>query len=133
MKPIPDEVRTMRDTIFTGTGAIAPTVPESEATDAAKIESARLLVLNGAGLEGLATETGQLLTDQGLNVVNVSNADRHDYDKSRVIVHSQNYPYTLRYLTEMLGLTEGQILRPVTPLPDVDLAIILGWDWAYGE
>jgi LCP family protein required for cell wall assembly len=129
LKPIPDKVRALRDEIFTGTGAIAPTVQDPEATSAAQIESARLSVLNGAGIEGLATDTAEFLTSQGLNIVEISNADRHDYDKSRLIVHSQNYPYTLRYLTEMLGLTEGQILRPVRPLPDIDVAVILGWDW----
>jgi hypothetical protein len=65
-----------------------------------------------------------------LNVIEISNADRHDYDKSRVIVHSPEFPYTLRYLSDLFGLTEGQILRPVYPLPDVDLQVILGWDWA---
>ncbi|GMR09406.1 MAG: LCP family protein [Anaerolineae bacterium] len=133
LKPIPDKVRALRDEIFTGTGAIAPTVQDSQATEAAQIESARLAILNGAGIEGLATETAEFLTSQGLNIVEISNADRLDYNKSRIIVHSQNYPYTLRYLTEMLGLTEGQILRPVYPLPDIDLAVVLGWDWAYGD
>ena len=129
LKPIPDKMRALRDEIFTGTGAIAPTVQDIQATEAAQVEKARLSILNGAGIEGLATETAEFLTGQGLNIVEISNADRHDYDKSRLIVHSQNYPYTLRYLTEMLGLTEGQILRPVYPLPDVDVAVVLGWDW----
>lgn len=130
LKPIPDAIRVMRDEIFTGTGAIAPSIPETEATEAAKIENARLSILNGAGIEGLATDTSEFLTQQGLNVVEISNADRHDYDKSRVIVHSPEFPYTLRYLSDLLGLSEGQILRPVHPLPDVDLQVILGWDWA---
>ena len=133
LKPIPDKVRALRDEIFTGTGAIAPTVQDPQATEAAQIESARLAILNGAGIEGLATETAEFLTSQGLNIVEISNADRLDYNKSRLIVHSQNYPYTLRYLTEMLGLTDGQILRPVYPLPDLDVEVILGWDWAYGD
>lgn len=133
LKPIPDKVRAMRDEIFTGTGAIAPTVQDAQSTEAAQVESARLAVLNGAGIEGLATDTAEFLTRQGLNIVEISNADRHDYDKSRLIVHSQNYPYTLRYLTAMLGLTEGQILTPVYPLPDIDVAVILGWDWVNSD
>ena len=133
LKPIPNKVRELRDEIFTGTGAIAPTVQDSQATEAARVERARLVILNGAGVEGLATETAEYLTGQGLNIVEISNADRQDYNKSRLIVHSQNFPYTLRYLTEILGMTEGQILRPVNPLPDVDVVVVLGWDWAYGD
>ncbi len=133
LKPIPDKVRALRDEIFTGTGAIAPTIQDPAATEAAQIESARLAILNGAGIEGLATDTADFLSSQGLNIVQIDNAERLDYEKSRLIVHSQNFPYTLRYLTEMLGLTEGQILRPVTPLPDIDVAVILGWDWVNSD
>ena len=80
-----------------------------------------------------STDTADFLSSQGLNIVQIDNAERLDYEKSRLIVHSQNFPYTLRYLTEMLGLTEGQILRPVTPLPDIDVAVILGWDWVNSD
>ena len=132
LKPVPDQIRVLRDEIFTGTGAIAPSVQPELATQAAQEESARVAILNGAGVEGLATETAEFLQGQGLNVVQIANADRLDYDKSRVIVHSQNYPYTIRYLVDLLGLSEGQILQAVFPVPDIDLMVILGGDWAYG-
>jgi hypothetical protein len=132
LKPVPDQIRALRDEIFTGTGAIAPSVPPETSTEAVQIEFARLAVLNGAGLEGLATDTAEYLQGQGLNVIQIANADRIDYDKSRVIVYSQNYPYTIRYLAELLGLTEGQILQAVFPENDLDLMVILGADWAYG-
>ena len=133
LKPIPDRIRALRDSIFAGTGAIAPSIQGDERTEAAVVESARLAIWNGAGVEGLATDTADFLEGQGMTIVDIANADRHDYDKSRIIVHSQNYPYTLSYLTEMLGLSEGQILTALNPLPDIDLAVILGVDWAYGE
>ncbi len=132
LKPVPDQIRALRDEIFTGTGAIAPSVPPETSAEAVQIEHARLAVLNGAGLEGLATDTAEYLQGQGLNVIQIANADRIDYDKSRVIVYSQNYPYTIRYLAELLGLTEGQILQAVFPQNDLDLMVILGADWAYG-
>ncbi len=132
LKPVPDKIRALRDEIFTGTGAIAPSVPPETSAEAVQIEQARLAVLNGAGLEGLATDTAEYLQGHGLNVVQIANADRIDYDKSRVIVYSQNYPYTIRYLAELLGLTEGQILQAVYPEGDLDLMVILGADWAYG-
>jgi LCP family protein required for cell wall assembly len=132
LKPVPDQIRALRDEIFTGTGAIAPSVPPETSAEAVQIEHARLAVLNGAGLEGLATDTAEYLQGHGLNVIQIANADRIDYDKSRVIVYSQNYPYTIRYLAELLGLTEGQILQAVFPESDLDLMVILGADWAYG-
>jgi LCP family protein required for cell wall assembly len=130
LKPVPEKIRILRDEIFTGTGAIAPSIDKPE--EAVGQEGARVAVLNGAGVEGLATDTADYLTAQGLYVVEIANADRLDYDKSRLLVHSRQYPYTMRYLEELLGLTQGQVLNPVTTRGDVDLVLILGRDWANG-
>lgn len=133
LKPVTDRIRLLRDNVFTG-GAIGPSeVAQEDPLQAAVLEGARLAVYNGAGVEGLATETSEYLTQQGLNVVQVANADRSDFDKSRVIVQSQNYPFTVRFLASTLGLSQGQILNPVTSQGDVDLVVILGADWAYAD
>ncbi len=87
-------------------------------------------VLNGAGVEGLGTQTADYLKAQGLNVIEVANADRLDYDKSRLIVQNREYPYAVRYLAGFLNLSQSQILNPVTPDDKVDIIIILGRDWA---
>jgi LCP family protein required for cell wall assembly len=133
LKPVPDTIRQMRDQVFTGAGAISPSVAVDPPQGAAKLENARVAVFNGAGTEGLASDAAEYLQAQGLNVVQIANADRQDYDKTRVIVHSPNFPYTLRFLADMLGLTEGQILVSVVPRSDLDLEVILGVDWAYSE
>lgn len=133
LKPVPDAIRQLRDQVFTGTGAISPSVEIDPPDGAARLENARVGVFNGAGIEGLASDAAEYLQGQGLTITQIANADRHDYDKSRIIVHSPNFPYTLRYLTDMLGLSEGQILRAVSPRADLDLEVILGVDWAFGE
>ena len=84
---------------------------------------------NGSGIEGLATNTKDYLTDQGLQVLEVGNADRLDYEISRLIVYSDRFPYTVKYLASLLGLQESQILNQVYPDAPVDVAVILGRDW----
>lgn len=133
LKPVPDAIRQLRDQVFTGAGAISPSVQVDPPAGAARLENARVAVLNGAGVEGFASDASEYMQAQGLTVVQIANADRHDYDKSRVIVHSPNFPYTLRFLADMLGLTEGQILQAVFPRGDLDLEVILGADWVYAE
>lgn len=128
LRPLPDQIRLLRDEIFTGTGAIGPSIPVNEPNEAARLEAARLSVLNGAGVEGLATATSQHLQDQGLNVVEIANADRLDYQKSLVIDYTGK-PYTTRYLSELLGLSESQVLSQPTPDSEVDVTVILGADW----
>jgi LCP family protein required for cell wall assembly len=129
LKPVPDRIRELRDEIFTNTSAIAPSVPVEDPIEAAKQETARLAVQNGSGIEGLATRTSDYLKAQGLNVTDVGNADRLDYEVSRIVVHSDRFPYTVRYLASLLHLSESQILSQVVPDSPVDIAVVLGRDW----
>jgi LCP family protein required for cell wall assembly len=129
LRPVPDQIRRLRDEIFTETASIAPSIPLDSPAVAAQVEGARLSILNGAGIEGLASTTADRLKAIGLNVVEVSNADRSDYDKSRIIVHNAMYPYTVRFLASVAGLSQSQVLIPVTPLDTVDVVLILGADF----
>jgi polyisoprenyl-teichoic acid--peptidoglycan teichoic acid transferase len=129
LKPVPDRIRELRDEIFTNTSALAPSVPVADPIEAAKQETARLAVHNGSGIEGLATQTSDFFKAQGLNVLEVGNADRLDYEVSRILVHSDRFPYTVRYLAGLLHLSESQILNQVVPDSPMDIVVILGRDW----
>lgn len=129
LKPIPDQIRILRDEIFTSTGAIGPSTSLDDPGDAAELEQARVAVRNGAGIEGLATQTSDFLKQQGLNVVEIGNADRLDYGKSRLVVYHDTYPYTVGYLASLLNLSQSQILLQSNPDIAVDIAVILGADW----
>jgi|Deesub1362A_J573_1020465.scaffolds.fasta_scaffold00778_9 LCP family protein required for cell wall assembly len=129
LKPVPENIRLLRDEIFTGTSVVGPSVTAETALAAAQREAARIAVLNGAGVEGLAARTAQFLEGQGLNVAQVGNADRLDYLKTLVIDYTGN-PYTRQYLKELMGLTGSQIISQYDPSREVDLALILGADWS---
>jgi len=129
LKPVPDRIRQLRDEIFTFTSAVGPSVDTTDPAEGARQEVARLSVRNGSGIEGLATNTKDYLTDQGLQVLEVGNADRLDYEISRLIVYSDRFPYTVKYLASLLGLQESQILNQVYPDAPVDVVVILGRDW----
>jgi LCP family protein required for cell wall assembly len=129
LKPVPDQIRFLRDEIFTTTGAVGPSVEEETSLAAAQKEAAQIAVLNGAGIEGLAGRTAQFLEGEGLQVVEVGNAKRMDYTKSLIIDYTGN-PYTRRYFVELLGISESQILSQLNPSSEVDVALILGADWS---
>jgi LCP family protein required for cell wall assembly len=129
LKPVPDRIRQLRDEIFTLTSAVGPSVEAEDPAEGARQEGARLAVRNGSGIEGLATQTSDYLADQGLQVLEVGNADRLDYEISRVIVYRDRFPYTVRYLASLLGLEESQILNQSTPDAPVDIVVVLGRDW----
>ncbi len=128
LKPVPDQIRLLRDEIFTSSGAIGPSIDDENAGEAAQQEGARVAVLNGAGEEGLAGQAADLLRKFGFNIVEVSNADRMDYPQTRVIDYTGN-PYTTQYLMELVDLTQSQILYQNNSGSEIDLAIIMGYDW----
>ena len=130
LKPVPDKIRELRDQIFTVTSAVGPSVSAENLTEGARIEAARISVRNGSGMEGLATQTADFFKAQGLNVVEVGNADRLDYDKSILMVQNATYPYAVRFLANLMTLSQSQILYPVTSDAELDVIVILGQDWA---
>ncbi len=128
LKPVPDKIRLLRDEIFTATGAIGPSIDADTPREAAELEAANLAVLNGAGEEGLAGRFADALKPQGLNVTLIANADRLDYPTTRIIDYTGN-PYTIQYLVDLLGLTQSQVLFQTLPGNEVDVALIVGYDW----
>jgi len=128
LKPVPDKIRLLRDQIFTATGAVGPSLTAADPLTAAQQEGARIAVLNGAGIEGLAARAADFLRGQNMNVVTVGNADRLDYARTIVIDYTGN-PYTTRYLVNLMGLTESQILVQTIPDNDIDVAVIVSSDW----
>jgi LCP family protein required for cell wall assembly len=127
LKPVPDQIRLLRDQIFTTSGAVNPSIASDDPLAAALQEAARVAVLNGAGIEGLAGRTADYLRGQGLNVTVVGNADRLDYVRTIVIDYTGK-PYTARFLMGLLNLTESQILVQTIPGNDVDVAVVVGSD-----
>jgi len=127
--PYPDKVRIIRDSIFTqDTGPVAPQVLGAADLDLAKQEAANIQILNGSTAEGLAGRTSQYLRDQGLNVANEANADQV-YGSTSIIVYTGK-PYTLAYLADLMGVPSSRIFNRFDPNSQVDIAVIIGEDWA---
>jgi len=93
-------------------------------------ENAKVTVLNGTSVEGLATAKGDELKSYGYNVTKVDNAPTATYAKTVVVdLTSGADKYTRHYLENRFGV------KAVTQLPDssiqttgADFIIILGND-----
>jgi LCP family protein required for cell wall assembly len=128
LKPVPDQIRLLRDEVFTVNGAIGPSINATSPREAADIEAANLAVLNGAGEEGLAGRFAEALEPLGFNVTQIANADRLDYPTTRIIDYTGN-PYTVQYLVDLMDLTQSQVLFQTLPGNEVDVALVIGYDW----
>ncbi len=127
--PLRDRIRELRDELFSNSAATGPRATADDVSLMAD-EAAKVEVLNGAGVDGLARSTAEWLTEQGVNVVAFDTADRPDYGNS-VIVDYTGKPYTVRWLQQTFGV--DTIISGADPNSPVDVRIILGANWQIPE
>ncbi len=125
--PIPDEIRLLRDEIFTTGGAVGPAAISADVVELAKAEGARISIQNGTYTAGLASLTAEYFRSLGLNVVEETNADGY-YSTSRMYIYSGK-PYTSDYIYDMFQMLPAQVLTQYNPDAGMDIVLILGSDW----
>ena len=128
LKPRPEQIRMLRDELFASGGFASPAMTGADPQELMQTENARVSVLNGAGVPGLATRTSEYLTTQGVNVVSTGDAPEQ-YSATTITSYTGN-PYTLYYLVDLMGISENRIYIRFDPNSQVDVEIILGYDWA---
>jgi polyisoprenyl-teichoic acid--peptidoglycan teichoic acid transferase len=91
-------------------------------------ENAKILILNGTSIEGLATKKSDELKSYGYNVAGIGTAPTQTYTKTQLIdLRNGSKKYTKRYLEQRLKLTATTTLPDAKIVPgDADFVIILG-------
>jgi len=128
--PDMDAVRSVRDLVFATTSGIAPaaTVFVSNPEELRQAEAATVSILNATTTPGLASQTTDYLSSNGILVTVTGNAD--DKSDTTVIIDYTGKPYTVQYLVELLNIEDNSIYSRYDPNSQVDIAILLGADWA---
>jgi LCP family protein required for cell wall assembly len=117
-------------------GDPTPEAIASVDNDIARLEAegAHVAVYNGTTQTGLAQRVAEILSIQGIDIVQVDNADRFDYAHTVVNVYHAK-PDTAAWLTQWLtgiGIPEPQVNAepdsPAAQQAEVDVAIIIGQD-----
>jgi len=137
-QPYPDRIRELVDRVFGG-GAMVPGA-SGDATALMQQEQARIAVVNGAGVAGLAADTADYLTAQGMNVVGFGNTADYEEtyrgpfpDRTVIFVHSGK-PYALEYLWTLMQFnSSNQIKFDFDPDAPADIVVALGFDWGYSH
>lgn len=128
MIPINDEIRLIRDEIFTSGGPVSPAANADNPMQLIVDEQARISIQNGSQTAGLANRTAEYLRSQGLNIVEEINAD-NIYSNSTLIIYNGK-PYTSNLLKNLMGIAVQNTVMSFDPGKNVDIAIIVGDDWA---
>ncbi len=129
LKPIPEKIRLLRDELFTSEGALSPAAQQQTLEALAQAEGARIQVLNGAYVAGLAGRTAEYLRSLGLDAPEdlLGNTDAVAY--TYVIDHTGN-PYTVQYLIELMNISPNNFRVRYDPNASADIEVWLGSDWA---
>jgi LCP family protein required for cell wall assembly len=128
--PDMDAVRAVRDQVFATTAGVAPvaTVYISNPEELRQAENATVSILNATTTAGLASQTTDYLLTKGINVTVTGNAE--EKSDTTVIIDYTGKPYSVQYLVELLNIQPNSIYSRYDPNSQVDIAIILGTDWA---
>jgi LCP family protein required for cell wall assembly len=136
--PVYDKIRTLRDSLFASGGSVNPAASvidngngSTTTVDIATLvrsEAARISVQNGTNTPGLASKSSEFFLNQGMNIVEETNAERI-YEYSTLIIYNGK-PYTASYLANLMGIKANRILNQYNPDASVDIVIVLGNDWA---
>jgi LCP family protein required for cell wall assembly len=134
LRPYPDKIRELVDKIF-GSGTMQP-MASGTVEEKMQAEAARVVVINGTGVEGMAKLTSEYLTTQGMNVSDFGNTG--DYpdmyhspfpDRTIIIVHAGK-PYAMQYLMALMQFNSlSQIKVDFNPDAPEDIVVALGSDW----
>lgn len=133
LRVMPDNLREVRDQMFTAAGVAAASITAQESGDAsdplalAVKEGARIELLNGSDTAGLAERTQAYLQSVGITNITVGNIASQG--GTSIIVHKPVIS-TLSYLAATLNVANGYITNQYDPNNAVDITIILGNDWA---
>jgi LCP family protein required for cell wall assembly len=123
--PIPDKIRELRDSIFTGNQALGPQTPGTPEQRVAA-EAASISIQNGSPDGGLGERARNFLAGLGANIIEVRGASV-SLSQTVIVDHTGN-PYTVGYLVNLLGLSGARIIHEYDPNSSVDIELRLGSD-----
>jgi len=136
LRPYPDKIRELVDKIFGG-GSMKP-MASGDPTQLMQQEGARVLVINGAGVEGIAGRSYDYFKAQGMNVTGPGNMvdypDKYNFpplpDRSMLIMHTGK-PYAAVYLMSVMNFdSANQLVVDFDPAAPADIILVIGADWA---
>ncbi len=92
-------------------------------------EDAKLVIQNGTNIPGLASQTAQLLKQQGFNILQFGPADAVSYTNTVIVVYDEGKTYTLQVLATLFNVSDENIRRSPNLQSDMDFRVIIGSDF----
>jgi LCP family protein required for cell wall assembly len=128
LRPLPDEIRQLRDQIFSLAGPVVPYAPQGDSQQLVDDEYATVLVMNGTFTPGLASQTADYLRSSGLTVTEPGNAEEY-YEMTTIIDYTGN-PHTVAMIVELMSISAENVFHRFDVSGPADVVVVAGQDWA---
>ena len=128
LRPLPDEIRQLRDQIFSLAGPVVPYAPQGDSQQLVDEEYATVLVMNGTFTPGLASQTADYLRSSGLTVTEPGNAEEY-YEMTTIIDYTGN-PHTVAMIVELMSISVDNVFHRFDVSGPADVVVVAGQDWA---
>jgi len=86
-------------------------------------------ILNGCGEAGLAGKFSTYLRDNGIDITNSENADHFNYNKTLIILRSQEMK-SAQELAVLIGIDPAEIRVETNPDLMLDVTIVIGQNYS---
>ncbi len=127
LKPYPDQIRLLRDEIFSAAGPLSP-MASGDPEALMQEDAARVRVVNGTATEGLSEQAGSYLLAKGMQIVEMDGSAERRYDRTTIVVYGPKL-YTLQYLITVFGIDRpNQIVFRPASASQVDIEVRVGAD-----
>jgi len=127
LKPYPDQIRLLRDEIFSAAGPLSP-LASGDLIVLMQEDAALVRVVNGTNTEGLSEEMGSYLLAKGMQIVEMGGDAERRYDRTTVVMYGPKL-HTLQYLVSVFEIDlPHQIVFKPDPTSPVDVEIRVGAD-----
>ena len=127
--PNPARIQKVIATVFrTPPSAAAAALQPGEQFKNLTAEAARIEIVNGTRIEGLAGRVAEWLKAQGFSVTLVDAADRSDYAQT-VIVDGAEKSFTRVLALNLMRMPADRWRKGATGKPNVDMRIVVGQDF----
>jgi LCP family protein required for cell wall assembly len=126
--PNPDRIRLLINDLFSS-GSASDSTPTLE--ERMQNEDSRVTIIDASRVEGLAERTAEKFRAQGIVVAGITQAEK--ITAKTQLVDNTGKAYTVKYLAQFLGVQLADIRPEYTPGSEVDVTVILGYEWAWNR
>ena len=126
--PIPDDIRTIQQSVFSTSGSASPLSGAASGEDVFRQEGARINLVNASGTSGRGQEAADYLASRGMIITDIIENGNYQPQSSLYIASSR--PYAIQAIAALFQIDSSRIQLALDPSAQSDITLFIGADWS---